>query len=92
MKVPRANPRVQDRVSLMNSLLKSAAGEARLYVDPSCAELIADFEQVQYREGTSTIDKDADGRRTHLSDALGYLVWQEFGDREKAGERTERIV
>ena len=23
------------------------------------------------------IDKDRDPRRTHLSDALGYLVWQE---------------
>ncbi len=24
------------------------------------------------------IDKDRDPKRTHLSDALGYLVWQEF--------------
>ena len=92
MKVPRANPPVRDRVSLMNSLMKNAAGEARMFLDVSCGELIADFEQVQYREGTSTIDKDADGKRTHLSDALGYLVWQEFGERETAGERGERLI
>jgi hypothetical protein len=91
VKVPRANPAVRDRVSVMNSMLKSASGEARMFLDASCGGLIADFEQVQYREGTSVIDKDSDSRRTHLSDALGYLVWQEFGDRAKAGERNDEF-
>jgi len=40
--------------------------------------LIKDFEQVTYKENSQVMDKDRDSRRTHLSDALGYLVWQEF--------------
>jgi hypothetical protein len=30
--------------------------------------------------------------RTHLSDALGYLLWQECGPLPKAGERGGRII
>ena len=30
-----------------------------------------------YKENSRVIDKDRDPTRTHLSDALGYLVWQE---------------
>ena len=36
-----------------------------------------------------SIDKDNDPKRTHLSDALGYLIWQEC--REPVGERRERL-
>jgi hypothetical protein len=92
MRVPRANPAVRDRVAMMNSLLNNAAGEAKLFVDASCEQLVADFEQVHYREGTSLIDKESDKKRTHLSDALGYLVWQEFGERGQAGERGEQLI
>jgi len=33
------------------------------------------------------IDKDRDPGRTHLSDALGYLVWQECHAGPSVGER-----
>ena len=89
-RVPQANPPVRDRVSTMNSRLKSASGDVRLYVNPSCRELIDDFEQVAYKEDSTQIDKDKDRRRTHLSDALGYLIWQE-GRGGPAGERRERL-
>jgi hypothetical protein len=59
-------------------------------VDPTCRELIEDFEQVSYEEDSTQIDKDKDRKRTHLSDALGYLIWQE--DRSGTiGERGERL-
>ena len=88
MKVPRANPAVRDRVNLLNAKLKNANGETGLWIDPKCRELIADLEQVTYKEDSLAIDKDKDRRRTHLSDALGYLVWQEhetvrFGERNR---------
>jgi hypothetical protein len=91
-KVPKSNPAVSARVALMNSKLGSAAGERSLVVDARCKELIKDFEQVSYKEGTQVVDKERDAKRTHLSDALGYLVWQEFGSGGRAGERGQRLV
>ena len=89
-RVPKANPPVRDRVSLVNARLRNARDEVQLFVDPKCGELIDDFEQVSYREDSTEIDKDKDRRRTHLSDALGYLIWQE--DRSgTVGERGERL-
>jgi len=89
-RVPKANPPVRDRVSLVNARLRNARDEVRLFVDPKCRELIDDFEQVSYEEDSTQIDKDKDRKRTHLSDALGYLIWQE--DRSAMiGERGERL-
>jgi len=90
-KVPNANPPVRERVTAMNARLCNAHGEVRLFVDPRCRELIADFEQVAYREDSIQIDKERDRRRTHLSDALGYLICQEFGSRP-VGERGMRLL
>ncbi len=89
--VPPSNPDVRERVGLVNAMLRSAGDETRLVIDPKCEELIRDLEQVVYKPGSGVIDKDRDARRTHLSDALGYLVWQECRPRVKAGERSERI-
>jgi hypothetical protein len=90
-RIPRSNPVVRDRVTVMNGKLGSAAGSRMLQVDPRCAELIRDFEFVTYKEGSQVVDKDRDPRRTHLSDALGYLVWQECGGRGKVGEMGKRL-
>ncbi len=76
-RVPKSNPGVRDRVSVMNAMLQSADGGVRLHVNPRCKELIKDLEQVVYLPDSAVIDKQRDPRRTHLSDALGYLVWQE---------------
>jgi hypothetical protein len=91
-RVPRSNPPVRERVELVNAKLANAAGARTLVVDPRCKELIKDFEQVAYKEGSQVVDKERDPQRTHLSDALGYLVWQEFAARPKAGERGERLI
>jgi hypothetical protein len=90
-RVPRANPPVRDRVAMMNAMLEAASGEVRMYVNKRCKELIKDFEQVVYQPNTAMIDKTSDSRRTHLSDALGYLVWQEKRSQD-AGERGERLL
>jgi len=91
-RIPKANPAVRERVALMNSKLESAAGERSLLVHPRCKELIKDFEQVTYKENSLTIDKDRDPRRTHLSDALGYLVWQECRGGPTTGEQGRRLI
>ncbi|HLH40768.1 MAG TPA: terminase family protein [Bryobacteraceae bacterium] len=92
-KVPKSNPPVRERVALMNAKLESAEGRRMLRVDAKCTELIKDLEQVTYKENSMVIDKDRDPRRTHLSDALGYLIWQE-GRRsaDSVGERGERLL
>jgi len=61
-------------------------------VHPRCTELIRDFEQVTYKEHSQVIDKDRDPKRTHLSDALGYLAWQECRGGMKVGEQGRRLV
>jgi hypothetical protein len=87
MRVPASNPSVRQRVELMNAKLCSAGGEVELVVSPRCKELIRDLEEVTYVPGTLVVDKDRDPSRTHLSDALGYLVWQEFGPKAPVGEQ-----
>ena len=89
-RVPRANPSVRERVMLANSMLRNANGEAKLFVDGRCKELIKDFEQVTYKADSNLVDKEKDRRRTHLSDALGYLVWQECRPVGAPGERDQR--
>jgi Terminase large subunit, T4likevirus-type, N-terminal len=91
-KVPKANPSVRDRITLTNAKLRSADGEIRLLVDPKCKELIKDFEQVSYKADSNAIDKEKDRRRTHLSDALGYLLWQECRPQPALGEHRERLL
>ena len=76
----------------MNAKLRSAAGDRMLLVDKRCRELIKDFEQVHYKENSTVVDKEADARRTHLSDALGYLVWQEYHGQRPIGEQGQRIL
>jgi hypothetical protein len=91
-KVPKANPVVRERLQLVNSKLRTAAGEIHMLVDGKCKELITDFEQVAYKEDTNAIDKEKDRRRTHLSDALGYVLWQEFRPAPVIGEHRERLI
>ena len=93
LNVPKSNPSVRARVGLVNSQLCDAAGEVNLIVSPRCKELIDDFEQVSYEEESTHIDKNKDRRRTHASDALGYLVWQECqGWANTIGERGQRLI
>jgi hypothetical protein len=61
-------------------------------VDFKCKELIMDFEQVAFKADTCQIDKDRDRLRTHLSDALGYLLWQECRPFRIIGERVGRLI
>ncbi len=90
--VPRMNPPVRERVALVNAKLRSASGERHLFIDRKCRELIKDLEEVSYKAESTVIDKEKDPRRTHLSDALGYLIWQECRPGREAGERSERLL
>src|SRR5690606_16536890 len=91
-KVDSAHPTQKARVAAMNGMLRNHAGEHRMFIHPSCKELIKDLEEVAWKQGATTqIDKDADSKRTHASDALGYMCEKEFGLRVKGGERREYL-
>jgi hypothetical protein len=62
-----------------------------MLVDFKCKELIMDFEQVAFKANTYQIDKERDRLRTHLSDALGYLLWQECVPVKEIGEQRGRL-
>jgi len=91
-RVPASNPSVRERVALVNAKLFSADEEVRLLVHPRCTGLVADFEEITFKPDTSVIDKDRDPKRTHLSDALGYLIWQEYQPRVVFGEQSRRLI
>lgn len=83
------NPLVRDRVNTMNNALCSTSKERNVLVSPKCAELLKDLRQVHWKRDaagnpTGELDK-SDAQRTHVSDALGYLVAKEFGLRGRVG-------
>ncbi len=88
-RVPGANPPVKDRVNCVNSMLCNQAGERRLSIDETCRELIKDLEQVTW--DAEALNK-SDGKRSHVSDALGYVIAHEFGMRGKGGFGTKRLL
>jgi hypothetical protein len=91
-RVGSSNPPVRDRVNAVNGLLCNMDGQRRLFHHPRCKELAKDFRQVVYvvdSHGNTIPEIDKrDRKRTHLSDAVGYLVWTEFPIRGKASWGT----
>jgi hypothetical protein len=89
--VPSSNPLVKDRVNCVNARLRNHAGQHRLLVHPNCKHLIKDFEQVCWKtdpHGNPLVEiNKSDPARSHVSDAVGYLVAREFPMRPVMGER-----
>ena len=78
LKVAEVNPLVTDRINAVNRAFRDEEGVARVEIDPSCTELIEDFEQV-LRDNKGGLKKthnrkDPYFRRTHTSDAFGYWI------------------
>jgi len=71
-KIKVANPRVQDRVNVVNSLLKNGKGQTRLYICERNKELITDFEQMAYND-KGIVDK-TNQELSHASDSIGYYL------------------
>lgn len=88
--VPSVNPPVKDRINCMNARLRNSVGQYRIIVDRKCEHLIQDLEQVSWKadpHGNPLAELDkSDPKRTHVSDALGYLVAYEFSMKPMRGE------
>jgi hypothetical protein len=64
----RTVTRESNKFNAVRAFVLNAAGERRLFIDPSCRRLIERMEQLAY--------EDADD---HLTDALGYLIHGKYG-------------
>jgi hypothetical protein len=78
-RVPTSNPAERDRINALNSMIRNSKGDRRILVNPNCKKLIADLEQVAFKEGSTQIDKNKNLMLTHISDALGYMTEKDFG-------------
>lgn len=77
--VPTSNPAERDRINSVNGMICNSKQQRRVFVNPEkCKNLIRDFEQVSYKEGSTQIDKTKDFKLTHMSDAAGYMLETEF--------------
>jgi hypothetical protein len=94
--VPSSNPPVKDRINCVNGKLRNHAGQNRLMIDPRCKHLIKDFEQVSWKSdphGNTLAELNkSDPMRTHVSDAVGYLIAREFPMRQMRGERSGPMI
>lgn len=69
---PMSNPIRQDRFAACNAVMKSADGQRRLKVSPTCENLLLDIGTRAYKAGETTPDDHGD--IGHITDALGYLI------------------
>ena len=75
-RTPESNPLVKDRVNVVNAKLKSSDGSSSLYLHPNCKHLKKDLQRVAWKKGASAIlDQTTDPSLTHMSDAMGYVVY-----------------
>lgn len=70
-----ANPPVDARINLLSRTLLDATGKRRLVVHPRCVRVIEDLQRTA--RATNGYDPGAEGKRGHILDALGYVVWDE---------------
>ncbi len=93
----KANPNIIDRINAVNSMLKSADGTVRLFLDyQKCPELVRDLMRVKWQTDsggnyTGLLDK-RDKKRTHVSDALGYAIEYKFGLKTRSGGRPGMLM
>ncbi len=69
-------PLIVDRVNNVQANLYNAAGRRRLKIHPRAVKLIRALEGLTYKDGTSLPDKTLG--LDHITDALGYLLWERF--------------
>lgn len=90
-RIPSRNPDIEDRVNSMNAALKNASDGSRLFVHPSCKELIADLESVTWGPDQKHLDA-SDKLRTHISDGLGYCVAQVLPVHKQQAQNPWKLI
>lgn len=90
---PNKAPHIADGLNNMNTMMCNGAQQRRIYVDPSCKQLIKDLDTWVYEEAKGDSNKnsrpDKKSGNDHLCDALKYLVWSEF---RIDGQKAQHVV
>jgi hypothetical protein len=73
---PKANPRRSNRFAACNAAFKNASGRSRVFIHPSCKNLIRDLESRAYKPGIN--EPEDVGDIGHISDAIGYVIYQKM--------------
>lgn len=77
-RVARSAPAVRSRLNAVNGRLRAADNTVGLVVDPRAAPMVVrDFEGVE-ADAAGDLRKVAGDPLTHLSDAIGYYVFERF--------------
>jgi len=93
-RTPDSNPAVKDRINCVNAKLKGADGAVRLFFHPEkCKHLKKDLDRVCWKPGSgqAIIDKTSDSTLTHISDAMGYGVY-ELSDKWQPSPGVLRVI
>lgn len=90
--VGSTNPPVRSRVNEVNQMLKTPDGVRNLFIAARCGELRTDLKEVGWKKDASgnplsSLD-GGDPKRTHVSDALGYLVHAKSDLKPSGGGRS----
>ena len=74
--VPTVNPPIRTRHNIVNSLLKNAKGDIRVYIHPRCKTFIKGLETTKLKKGANYIEEETFAQ--HVTTAFGYLACVEF--------------
>ena len=82
-RVPLTNPNIGDRLQAVNRKLLAADGQPGIKIAAKCKELRQDLREVLMTPDNKRIlkihkEEDPYFKRTHASDALGYLIYREW--------------
>ena len=90
---PNKAPHVADSINTLNTMMCNGANRRRIFIDPTCTELIKDLDTWLYEEDKGTSEylsrPDKKSGKDHLPDALKYLVWSEFGMKGREAKNVE---
>jgi len=75
LEYPQANPRLRDRFNSVNAMCQNSLGVRRFFMHSRCKETKADFDRITYPYDKF---KTKNPKRTHASDALGYLIHRRY--------------
>ena len=65
---------VKDRLNATNYLIRTAAGDIRLFIHPRCKNTIKGLKNVTFKEGAEDFVVDKSAGIEHWCDGLGYLI------------------
>lgn len=83
-----SNPRVEDRINEVNRMLLNANGDRRLIIHPDCKELVKSLHSLTYADDGKP---DKTSGFDHITDALGYVIHQEFPIKVTGGTYTSSL-